>query len=342
MWSKVCQLPNLLTSWTHCYSFCRKTTLTKHQRRTHRLEGGSPASSSGMSDSEGEDTEDAPQDHEDAQRFQPPHTWPSMRDPYAAVPTAVPHRTHSLTTLAIKTEPGQVYTALSQNGHRYSFPDTMDFGRNGTVNAPSHQYHHPSNQPIPPQTHNYQPAQLEAHSGLPVTVKTELSPMAASNSSLTSAHIHSSPSSLSAESSQDETLQAHEAYYANAHVHHSMHQYQNFSQSMQPSVQYQQYQQSHVPTNVQVPRQPMIAQSPIQVQQHYQVPTPIQATEIYYDSIPYQEPTLVTQPPQTYNLVPYAGPISVINDPYKADDFAMAQNFETMTPSMRAMHGMTH
>lgn len=97
-----------------------------------------------------------------------------------------------------------------------------------------------------------------------------------------------------------------------------------------------------IPTNPQVQHQPMITSSAVPVQHHYHVPTPSQTHEMYYDTIPYREPTAVVQSQPPYTTVTYAPHVITAHDYYKPDDFAMAQNFETMTPSMRAMHGMTH
>lgn len=307
-------------------SFCRKTTLTKHRRRSHRFEGSSPVGSTETSDTE------------DISPVDPAHPvfnanqWNRLRARFPDAALSVPHRSQSMNNI-VKVEHDPMYSPGVQHVHRYSVQDNTHHSEPSQPTQVAQPHTSPTHaQDMSSQQWDYRKL---ANRMTPTAIRTEVSAMPVANNTISATHLHTSPSTISpADSSPQDVSQTHDIYghslqQGNAPTYH-------VRQKSDAGIQYQQYSQAQGPQSMhtlhpqQAPNVTVTASARQQSQQQ----------QIYCEQIPYQEPISVVQP-QQYNSLRYAYGISAA-DLFKPEDYGfqmLVPSNEHMLPSERMMDG---
>lgn len=328
-------------------SFCRKTTLTKHRRRSHRFEGSSPVGSSETSDTE-----------EDISPVDPAHPvytanqWNQLRARFPDAAIGLPHRSQSMNNI-VKVEHDPMYSPGVQHVHRYSIPDNATLSKSNQ----SQQVTQSHASPVPAQDLSSQQWDYRKLSNrmTPTAIRTEVSAMPVANNALGGTHLHTSPSTISPADSSHEVSQTHDMYghsiqpgtAQNYHVRQKSDagiQYQQYSQAQAPQPMHtlhsQQTSNAAVTAVTPQPQPPQPAQPQQQQQQPYQPPT-IDQQQMYCEQLPYQEPVSVVQPRQFHGLR-YAYGTTAADDLFKPEDYGfqmLVPSNEHMLPSERVMNG---
>ena len=309
-------------------SFCRKTTLTKHQRRSHRFDVGSPGGSSDVSD---DDTLESPQSPSQVNA----NLWNNLRSTNGPVHPGMPHRSQSMNNI-VQTEQNVAYRPSLAHAHRYSFSDNSSVPANVTNEQFSNTYtgHRAENE--------YHQVQ---NSVTPInTQHPHATPVAVSNTALAAAHLQSSPSTFSPQSSPQEASPNQDNYYHQGHPGQIV-GYRHVQGGLEPKVHYVQAPRGAPPQMVAHPQaqQVVYTHPPPMVAQQMPPPQHAHQEQTIYENMPYHEPVAVMAVPQTYHLPGYPYAVTRPEDWYKPEDLVMvAPSNEFMTPSARAMHEMSN
>jgi len=293
-----------------CISFCRKTTLTKHARRAHRMSTDNQDSEEDSSESESEESPLTESYGTPQSRW--PHPDPSSTRPneLARYPTdssqSVMHfKAEGMTPFSSQ----ESHSATSRSGMANPFDFNTNRVMHGTENG-----HVTVTQPLPisqsavysshqqcdaimspvasistPTAHDYGPTPLLHHyqsAGHRLDSSVTPTPQHISTAAQT---VQSSPDSLSCGSSQPESANSHELYYAQVQSMPIQHyQLQPTPLNHDPSIQYQHY-QSH--PSMPVPQQfQTIPQQQGQPQQQSLPP------QVWYDTMAYHPPVMISAP----------------------------------------------
>jgi metal regulatory transcription factor 1 len=343
-------------------SFCRKTTMNKHAKRAHRLEGEEYVSDNEEelgSESEGE-TEDSPLST--TTPFHPPVNWSHPR-PFGAPPAYRPdltalQRSHSMDQLPIRPEQMSSFTAPAQvPTHRGSYPNNVPYAnplmmhhqervpsinsehsRSNSQVSSSYQGVVPINQIQTTMPQEYQSHQLS--NVRPPNIKTELSVSGPAQLIAASQTMQSSPSTLSSnQPSPPNSAHPHEMYYSQVQQPlQNFHVGQSPVENHGPYPQYQQM-QAQMSMPQQHPHQNAISPTQnIPMQQPYHGPPNAQPPpqQMYYDQMEYHEPVAAEVRPQgsyqQQRVYSISGP--PMEEMWKHEDPSM------ITPSARAAQGM--